>query len=99
MPAYLIAFRESPVRDPEEMALYNAKARQGPGGQWTIKPHVFEGAVTTLEGPAPDAVIVLEFESVEAAKAWYDSPGYQAALPHRQKAADYRIVIAEGVTR
>jgi uncharacterized protein (DUF1330 family) len=28
----------------------------------------------------------MEFPTVEDAKAWYNSPGYQAAIPHRKKA-------------
>jgi uncharacterized protein (DUF1330 family) len=40
---------------------------------------------------------MLEFPTVEEAQAWYNSPGYQAALPHRLKAADYRAYIVQGV--
>jgi uncharacterized protein (DUF1330 family) len=99
MPAYLIVYRESPVRDPEEMQLYNAKARQLPDGGCKPTPRILEGAITSLEGKAPESVVMLEFPSVAAAKAWYDSPGYQAALPHRKNAADYRVIIAEGFAR
>lgn len=38
---------------------------------------------TALEGDKPDNVVVLKFESAEAAQQWYQSPEYQAALPHR----------------
>ncbi|SDA36969.1 DUF1330 domain-containing protein, partial [Sphingomonas sp. NFR15] len=48
---------------------------------------------------APDGVVVLEFPSVEEARAWYQSPGYQAALQHRLKATTYRVIITEGVSR
>jgi uncharacterized protein (DUF1330 family) len=40
----------------------------------------------------------LQFPTVEDAKAWYHSPGYQAAAVHRRKGADYRAVIVEGFT-
>jgi len=33
-----------------------------------------------------------------AARAWYDSPAYQAAKAHRVKAADYRVIFVEGVS-
>lgn len=36
-----------------------------------------------LEGDKPGNVVVLKFESAEAAQKWYESPEYQAALPHR----------------
>jgi uncharacterized protein (DUF1330 family) len=97
MPAYLIVYRESAVRDPAEMALYRAMTRQGAGGNVKLTPRVLEGAVTPLEGQPPESVIMLEFPTVEDAKAWYDSPGYQAALPHRKKAADYRVIIVDGL--
>ena len=40
--------------------------------------------------------VVLEFESVEAAREWYQSEGYQAAVPLRQAAADCNVVILAG---
>jgi uncharacterized protein (DUF1330 family) len=96
MPAYLIVYRESAVRDLAEMQQYQAKARQV-GGGWKLTPRVIEGPVTPLEGQPPEGVILLEFPTVEDAQAWYQSPGYQAALPHRKKAADYRVTIVQGV--
>ena len=36
-----------------------------------------------VEGAKPDNVVILKFESAEAAQKWYESPEYQAALPHR----------------
>jgi uncharacterized protein (DUF1330 family) len=32
-----------------------------------------------------------------AARAWYDSPAYQAAVKHRFLGADYRVFITEGL--
>jgi uncharacterized protein (DUF1330 family) len=43
-----------------------------------------------------DQTVVLEFESVEAARDWYTSAAYQAALPLRQAAADCNAVIISG---
>jgi uncharacterized protein (DUF1330 family) len=40
--------------------------------------------------------VVLEFDSVDAAKAWYESPDYQAAIPLRQKAGDANVAIISG---
>jgi uncharacterized protein (DUF1330 family) len=96
MPAYLIVYRESAVRDSTEMQQYQAKARQV-GGGFKLTPRVLEGAVTALEGKPPEGVILLEFPSVEDARSWYDSPQYQAALPHRKRAADYRVIIVQGM--
>jgi uncharacterized protein (DUF1330 family) len=46
-----------------------------------------------------DQTVVLEFESVEAARAWYESPAYRKARPLRQAAADSNVVIITGITR
>jgi uncharacterized protein (DUF1330 family) len=35
---------------------------------------------------------------LEDAQAWYQSPAYQAALLHRKKAADYRVIIVQGIS-
>jgi len=40
--------------------------------------------------------VVLEFESVEAAREWYSSDEYQAAKPLREAAADSNVVILSG---
>jgi len=40
--------------------------------------------------------VVLEFDSVDAARRWYTSDSYQAALPLRQAAADSHAVIVAG---
>lgn len=40
--------------------------------------------------------VVVEFESVEAARAWYESASYQEAKPLRQAAADCNVVILSG---
>ncbi|MCX7864454.1 MAG: DUF1330 domain-containing protein, partial [Novosphingobium sp.] len=61
-----------------------------------IKPLVAYGAITPLEGKAPDGVVMLEFESVEAARAWYESPEYQAAVVHRLRCGDWTAFIVDG---
>jgi uncharacterized protein (DUF1330 family) len=50
-----------------------------------------------LEGSWPGTrTVMLEFDSVDQASAWYDSPSYQAALPLRQGAAECNVVILAG---
>lgn len=95
MPAYMIFIREEPIRDPEALAEYQRRGRENPG-DFKIKPLVVYGALESVEGEAPDGIVLLEFPTVADAKAWYNSPGYQAALPHRLRAAHYRAVIVEG---
>ena len=97
MPAYLIVYQDSPIRDEASMAEYQRRNRAEPPADFEITPRVIYGAVQGLEGSPPHGVIMLEFPNVEEAKAWYNSPSYQAALPYRLKAADYRTIIVEGV--
>ena len=62
----------------------------------SLTPLAVYGAQTPLEGTPPDGVVILKFDSVADAKAWYYDPAYQEAVVHRLKAADYRGVIVEG---
>jgi len=56
------------------------------------------GATETLEGDwAPGRVVVLEFPSVEKAKAWWSSPGYAPAKAIRQSASETKMILVEGV--
>jgi uncharacterized protein (DUF1330 family) len=41
--------------------------------------------------------VILEFPSIEAAKAYYHSVAYQDAARHRFLGADYRAFIVEGI--
>lgn len=96
MPAYVIVLRESPVKDPQAYADYQGITRQSPRDPNLI-PRVINGSIEALEGDAPDAAIVLEFPTMADARAWYNSPNYQEALPHRLRSADYRTFIVEGI--
>lgn len=55
------------------------------------------GPAEALEGAAPKRVVILEFDSVAAAKRWYDSPEYREARAIRQKASTGRLLLVEGV--
>jgi uncharacterized protein (DUF1330 family) len=96
MPAYVIVFREGPVRDEAAMAEYARKALPSVA-DFAATPRIVYGAVHALEGAAPDGVVMLEFPTVEEARAWYACPAYQDALPHRKAGADWRVVIVEGL--
>lgn len=94
MAAYIIFIRNS-ISDAEGMKTYGglaAKAR-APG----MKALAAYGPIETLEGQASEGVVLLEFEDMDAAKAWYNSPAYQEALPHRLKSSDYRALLFQGL--
>lgn len=51
-----------------------------------------------LEGTWHGArIVVLEFDSVEAARNWYTSPAYQSVIGERHASADADVVIVPGV--
>jgi len=96
MAAYVIFMRESPIRDAAEMQAYSKMTRMNPPDPKLTALSVY-GAIEALEGDAPDGVVVLQFPTMEDAKAWYNSPNYQAAAQHRKKGADYRAMIVQGL--
>ncbi len=66
------------------------------GGKYLVRG----GRVEVLEGDwEPSRVIVIEFESFDQAKRWYNSPEYQAALPGRLRAAVSKVFVVEGNTQ
>jgi uncharacterized protein (DUF1330 family) len=55
------------------------------------------GPVTTLEGPDEhDRVVVIEFPTMERAKAFWDGPEYAAAKALRKSAATGQFILVEG---
>jgi uncharacterized protein (DUF1330 family) len=96
MPVYMLFIREKPVRDPAAMEAYHRGTRTNPRDP-NLVPLAVYGATEALEGEAPDGIVMLQFPTVEDAKRWYYSPGYQAAMQHRLKGADYRALIVQGL--
>ena len=95
MAAYFIA--QYVVKDPALYGEYQAAAAKtiGASGGEVV---AFDVAAETIEGapPGPQTVIV-KFESSEAAKAWYESPDYQAALPKRLAATEGFAVLSQSM--
>jgi uncharacterized protein (DUF1330 family) len=56
------------------------------------------GASEVLDGEwTPKRLVVLEFDSVEAAKKWRDSPEYAEAKKVRERCARANMIVVEGV--
>lgn len=56
------------------------------------------GAVETLESDwHPEAMIVVEFPSMERAREWYASPDYAEALQLTKVALRRRLILVDGV--
>ena len=64
------------------------------GGKFIVRG----GQAETIEGDwQPKRIVVLEFPSVEKAKAWWDSANYRHARDIRQRAAHTRMIVVPGV--
>ena len=50
-----------------------------------------------LDGSWEGTVVVIEFADLERARAWYDSPAYQAILPLRTRNSRGEAILVEGV--
>lgn len=94
MPAYIIL--DVAIHDPEAYEAY--KKLSGPalaagGGRFLVRG----GRTETLEGDwDPERIIVLEFDSMEQARAWYDSDGYREAKGIRHRASTGRMLLVDG---
>ena len=56
------------------------------------------GATEIMEGNwQPHRIVVIRFNSVEDAKAMYNSADYQAAKVKREGAANFNMIVVEGL--
>ncbi|HYC87966.1 MAG TPA: DUF1330 domain-containing protein [Thermoanaerobaculia bacterium] len=82
-----------PVRYEEYKRLASA-AIAAHGGRYLVRG----GASEVLDGDwTPRRLVVLEFDSVEKAKAWRDSPEYAQAKQVRESCARANMIVVEGV--
>jgi uncharacterized protein (DUF1330 family) len=95
MPAYVVV--NITVRDPvryEEYKRLASPAVAAYGGRYVARG----GTVEVREGAwTPSRLVILEFPTVERARAWWDSPEYAPAKAVRQSCADAQLVITEGL--
>ena len=84
------------VRDQEKFQQFSGMA--GPAIQKYGGKVLARGAVADrLEGDVDGIVMMIEFESKDAASTFYHSEEYQAAKIVREECADTDLMIAEGV--
>jgi len=95
MSAYIVA--RVKVTDPEQYSRYTARTPEciaAFGGRFIVRG----AAPVTLEGPEfRDRMVILEFPSLERAKAFYASPEYTGIKALREHAAIGEFVAVEGV--
>ncbi len=95
MPAYIIV--DIKINDPQE---YEEYKRHTPGSLLPFdgKFIVRSGETVTLEGDwTPERIVIVEFPTMEKAKAWWNSPGYAPAKLIRQRASHTRMIAVRGV--
>jgi uncharacterized protein (DUF1330 family) len=96
MPKGYVIFSEGPVRDQASMDAYGQKSfptMMQAGGRVLVA----DDAPDVLEGTwGPARTVILEFDSVEAAREWYRSSEYQETIPLRQAAGDADVVLLSG---
>ena len=64
------------------------------GGRYLVRG----GATEVMDGDwSPDRIVVVEFDSVDQARAWLTSSEYAEARKIRMKAASASVIIVEGV--
>jgi uncharacterized protein (DUF1330 family) len=96
-PAYLISEADT-ITDVNAIKKYGEKVPE------TLAPFhgqyhfvVGGGKVQSLDGEAPQGIVVIALDKVEQARAWYESPAYQAIKAIRLSAVKGRMFVVEGV--
>jgi uncharacterized protein (DUF1330 family) len=100
-PAYIIAEVEKDPGRKQDPSASRKYAEEAPksldafGGKYLVrgaKAQTLEGEVSTGN------IVVIGFDSLEKARAWYNSPAYEALKPIRQNSTKSRLLLVEGVT-
>ena len=84
------------IHDAENFAIYRdmvPPTLEQFGGRYLVRGGDWE----LLEGEwNPNRVVVIEFDSVEQAKAWWSSERYAPAKRLREQCTDSKLIIVEG---
>ncbi|HEY8173491.1 MAG TPA: DUF1330 domain-containing protein [Dehalococcoidia bacterium] len=95
MPAYVIV--EIETHDPELMARYRELAAPtiaARGGTYVVRG----GACETLEGGwAPERIVVLRFDDMAQARAWWECDEYRDLKEMRYRAGQSRMILVDGL--
>ena len=94
MAAYLIS--DVTVRNSEAFQIYRTRAAEAIakyGGRYLARG----GEIQALEGLwNPRNIIIVEFPSMEQARAWYASPEYATALEVHDIALERNLIFVDG---
>jgi uncharacterized protein (DUF1330 family) len=95
MAAYIVFIRDR-MHDTAEFSKYMEAVPPTLAGH-PVRPLALYGSVESLEGLPVEGAVIAEFPTMDAARAWYQSPAYQEAAKHRHKAGSYRVFMIEGL--
>jgi uncharacterized protein (DUF1330 family) len=99
-PAYIVAEIEKDPSKKQDPAASRKYAEEAPkllaafDGKYIVrgaKAETLEGEVSTGN------IVVIGFDSLEKARAWYNSPAYEAIKSIRQNSTKSRLLLVEGV--
>ncbi|MGB6349530.1 MAG: DUF1330 domain-containing protein [Pseudolabrys sp.] len=65
------------------------------GGHYVVRTQKVMG----LDGKAPERFVIIEFDSIEKAQAWYNSPAQKDINAARDKSTDSLAFIVEGAAK
>jgi uncharacterized protein (DUF1330 family) len=94
MSAYFVMIREK-TTDAAALAEYGPKASLAAQGH-PLKPLALYGELDQLEGEPIEGAVIIEFPDMVAARAWYNSPSYQAAVKFRHAGSQSKAFFIEG---
>ena len=92
-PAYTIA--EVEVTDPAMYQQYIAVGVPPTAGRFIARG----GKTYVVNGAPPKRIAVIQWESLEKAKAFYESEEYKRVIPIRDKSSNFRAFVIEGVEK
>jgi uncharacterized protein (DUF1330 family) len=92
-PAFYIS--EFELSDPEGIKPYSQRV-EATFAPFTGRYVVRGGQTASLEGDQPKRIVMIAFDSMAQAQAWYDSPAYRAIRPIRLQSAKSRVYLVEG---
>ena len=92
--AYTVA--EVEVTDPTTFQKYAEATRSSipaAGGRIIARG----GKTFVINGPVPKQIVLIQWDSLERAQAFFESEAYRQLVPIRDKGANFRAFVIEGV--
>jgi uncharacterized protein (DUF1330 family) len=90
-------YAEFEVVDPPEFEKYREKVASVSasfGGRYVVR----RAEPVVLDGEwSPKRLVIIEFDSPEQVRAFYDSPACRAILPHRLRSTKGHVLLLTGV--